>query len=136
MKKVLLSFAMVVAVLSIIISSFDLSLARSGGWEQCGGLNWTGSTTCPAGWHCYSENEYFSQCIPGSDGTIVECRTGSDCQAGGCGSSSCSIKSPDLPLGGGAEKSVTAQQGYYACCWKESLSGNLYAKSFSNKCCQ
>jgi len=31
-----------------------------------GGVNWTGQTTCVAGYYCYYSSEYYSQCIPGS----------------------------------------------------------------------
>ncbi|KAI0675337.1 hypothetical protein C8Q78DRAFT_965493 [Trametes maxima] len=37
-------------------------------WGQCGGVGWSGSTTCAAGAVCTAQNqcEYYSQCIPGS----------------------------------------------------------------------
>ncbi|KAI0630393.1 hypothetical protein C8Q77DRAFT_1280451 [Trametes polyzona] len=33
---------------------------------QCGGVGWTGSTTCAAGAVCTVQNEYYSQCVPGA----------------------------------------------------------------------
>ncbi|KZV75608.1 carbohydrate-binding module family 1 protein, partial [Peniophora sp. CONT] len=33
---------------------------------QCGGIGWTGATTCPSGWGCTVSNEYYSQCLPGA----------------------------------------------------------------------
>lgn len=59
------------------------------------------------------------------------CKT--DCDPGGCGSSQCTI-SQFYPTGMGSEKSVTAQDGYYACCWKTALA-DLHAESFPNSCC-
>ncbi|TGJ68592.1 hypothetical protein EYR41_007635 [Orbilia oligospora] len=34
------------------------------GWGQCGGIGWTGGTSCPYGWECSRSNDYYSQCIP------------------------------------------------------------------------
>ncbi|KAJ3564253.1 hypothetical protein NP233_g8414 [Leucocoprinus birnbaumii] len=36
----------------------------AGGYGQCGGQGWTGPTTCVAGYHCVSQNPYYSQCVP------------------------------------------------------------------------
>ncbi|KDQ55158.1 glycoside hydrolase family 5 protein [Jaapia argillacea MUCL 33604] len=35
-------------------------------YGQCGGLNWTGATTCVAGAVCTYSNAYYSQCLPAS----------------------------------------------------------------------
>ncbi|KAJ7766056.1 hypothetical protein B0H16DRAFT_1792884 [Mycena metata] len=35
-------------------------------WGQCGGLNWTGQTTCVAGSVCTFQSSYYSQCLPGT----------------------------------------------------------------------
>ncbi|TDL21807.1 hypothetical protein BD410DRAFT_771148 [Rickenella mellea] len=32
-------------------------------WGQCGGIGWTGPTTCPPGWFCTYLNAYHSQCL-------------------------------------------------------------------------
>ncbi|KAL0947505.1 hypothetical protein HGRIS_013605 [Hohenbuehelia grisea] len=34
-------------------------------WGQCGGIGWTGGTTCDAGNSCIKLNDYYSQCQPG-----------------------------------------------------------------------
>ncbi|KAF5023471.1 hypothetical protein F66182_4471 [Fusarium sp. NRRL 66182] len=44
-----------------------LSAAQSGAWSQCGGDNWTGSKTCISGYTCTFVNQWYSQCIPGSN---------------------------------------------------------------------
>lgn len=130
MKKMMLFFAMI--AFSFVASSFD---GPSPVWGQCGGMGYTGPTSCVAGSSCVFMNDSYSQCLPSSQ-TPEPCRTSStDCQSGGCGSTQCSIKSPDLPVGGGAEKSVTAATGYYACCWKEDWTGNTYARTYPNSCC-
>ncbi|RAL08217.1 putative endoglucanase [Aspergillus homomorphus CBS 101889] len=32
-------------------------------YSQCGGLGWTGATTCASGYTCTKQNEYYSQCL-------------------------------------------------------------------------
>ncbi|KAI0833643.1 glycoside hydrolase superfamily [Trametes gibbosa] len=41
-------------------------LAQSPEWGQCGGIGWTGATTCVSGTVCTVMNPYYSQCLPGS----------------------------------------------------------------------
>jgi len=31
-------------------------------YGQCGGINWTGATTCASGWTCAQQNPYYFQC--------------------------------------------------------------------------
>ncbi|KAJ3557942.1 hypothetical protein NM688_g1203 [Phlebia brevispora] len=38
--------------------------AQSQEWGQCGGIGWTGATTCVAGTVCTVLNPYYSQCLP------------------------------------------------------------------------
>ncbi|KAH9945064.1 endo-1,4-B-xylanase A [Epithele typhae] len=42
------------------------ALGQSAEWGQCGGIGWTGPTTCVSGTVCTVLNPYFSQCLPGS----------------------------------------------------------------------
>lgn len=42
------------------IASADVVL-----YGQCGGINYTGETTCVAGAHCQYVNDYYSQCLAG-----------------------------------------------------------------------
>ncbi|KAI1631639.1 hypothetical protein F4809DRAFT_631533 [Biscogniauxia mediterranea] len=32
-------------------------------WAQCGGINWTGCSTCASGTTCKLQNDYYSQCL-------------------------------------------------------------------------
>jgi acetylxylan esterase len=32
-------------------------------WDQCGGIDWTGCTTCASGLTCTEFNDYYSQCL-------------------------------------------------------------------------
>ncbi|KIM34247.1 carbohydrate-binding module family 1 protein [Serendipita vermifera MAFF 305830] len=40
-------------------------------YQQCGGKNWSGSTTCVSGATCQVLNEYYSQCLAGSNGATT-----------------------------------------------------------------
>ncbi|KAJ7727550.1 carbohydrate-binding module family 1 protein/Glycoside hydrolase family 5 protein [Mycena maculata] len=40
-------------------------------YAQCGGIGWTGATTCVAGATCTVSNPYYSQCLPGSATTTA-----------------------------------------------------------------
>ncbi|KAF9565260.1 endoglucanase [Agrocybe pediades] len=51
-----------VATLSVLVTPV-LSVAV---WGQCGGQNYSGSTTCDAGSVCTYSNPYYSQCLPGT----------------------------------------------------------------------
>ncbi|KAJ4251460.1 Endoglucanase gh5-1 [Fusarium torreyae] len=44
-----------------------LSAAQNGAWAQCGGDNWTGTKTCISGYTCTVINQWYSQCVPGSE---------------------------------------------------------------------
>lgn len=45
--------------------------AQGGAWAQCGGLGWTGSTSCVSGYKCTYQNDWYSQCLPGTAGTTT-----------------------------------------------------------------
>ncbi|EMD33933.1 glycoside hydrolase family 10 protein [Gelatoporia subvermispora B] len=53
------SFAVLLAVIPIVV-------AQSAVWGQCGGIGWTGPTTCDSGSSCVVSNPYYSQCLPGA----------------------------------------------------------------------
>ncbi|TFY81949.1 hypothetical protein EWM64_g2067 [Hericium alpestre] len=57
--KLAASFATLVALV-------PFAAAQSPVWGQCGGIGWTGPTTCAAGSTCTVSNPYYSQCLPGS----------------------------------------------------------------------
>ncbi|KAK6335706.1 hypothetical protein TWF730_003084 [Orbilia blumenaviensis] len=42
------------------------SQAQQTAYGQCGGNGWTGPTTCAQGYNCVYQNDWYSQCIPGS----------------------------------------------------------------------
>ncbi|EJF64841.1 endo-1,4-B-xylanase A [Dichomitus squalens LYAD-421 SS1] len=54
------------ATFSVLAAVLPYALAQSQEWGQCGGIGWTGPTTCVAGTVCTVMNAYYSQCLPGS----------------------------------------------------------------------
>ncbi|KAG4426516.1 Endoglucanase EG-II [Cadophora malorum] len=44
-------------------------------YGQCGGIGWSGATTCTSGWTCKYGNEYYSQCLPGSSPPVISSST-------------------------------------------------------------
>ncbi|KAI1794654.1 cellobiohydrolaseII [Ganoderma leucocontextum] len=56
-------FASLCALLTVLPAIVS---AQAPVWGQCGGIGWTGATTCAAGSVCSAQNDYYSQCIPGA----------------------------------------------------------------------
>ncbi|KAI0651675.1 beta-glucosidase [Trametes meyenii] len=42
------------------------ALGQQSVYQQCGGIGWTGATTCVSGSVCTKQNDYYSQCLPSS----------------------------------------------------------------------
>ncbi|KAJ6564092.1 CEL4a mannanase [Mycena capillaripes] len=57
---------MLSSTLLILSLSLASALAQSPVWGQCGGVTWTGPTTCVAGSVCTFSSAYYSQCLPGT----------------------------------------------------------------------
>ncbi|GJE87572.1 endo-1,4-beta-glucanase [Phanerochaete sordida] len=51
---------------SVALALAALGVAQQSEWGQCGGIGWTGATTCVSGTVCSALNAYYSQCIPGT----------------------------------------------------------------------
>ncbi|KAL4971701.1 putative mannan endo-1,4-beta-mannosidase F [Aspergillus desertorum] len=49
-----------------LVSLLGTAAAQSGAYGQCGGRNWSGATTCVSGYVCVYQNEWYSQCLPGT----------------------------------------------------------------------
>ncbi|KAF7292992.1 4-O-methyl-glucuronoyl methylesterase [Mycena indigotica] len=61
---------------SLYLASFAVSILSVSGqtapqYGQCGGMGWTGATTCPSGWTCVYSNAYYSQCLMGTASTTT-----------------------------------------------------------------
>ncbi|KAL0954437.1 hypothetical protein HGRIS_003416 [Hohenbuehelia grisea] len=54
-----------------IVASTIAPAAAVGIFGQCGGVQFTGSTTCDAGLTCVQYNDYFSQCTPPTSSTTA-----------------------------------------------------------------
>ncbi|THH19988.1 hypothetical protein EW146_g1281 [Bondarzewia mesenterica] len=54
-------------ILSAIVAAAPSVCAQSLVWGQCGGIGWSGSTTCVSGSTCVYSNDYYSQCLPSSE---------------------------------------------------------------------
>jgi len=55
----------------LVSGCFLLSVrAQSPAWGQCGGIGWTGATSCASGSACQEVNSYYFQCIPGATPTV------------------------------------------------------------------
>ncbi|EJD54117.1 endo-1,4-beta-xylanase precursor [Auricularia subglabra TFB-10046 SS5] len=56
----------------VALASFvAAAVAQSAVWGQCGGIGWTGPTTCVSGAVCTVQNAYYSQCLPSSAGSTT-----------------------------------------------------------------
>ncbi|KAI0409895.1 glycoside hydrolase superfamily [Xylaria palmicola] len=58
--------------LVILIGAVSADVAL---WGQCGGISYTGETTCVAGTHCQYQNDYYSQCLQGAGSTTLTTTT-------------------------------------------------------------
>ncbi|EIM80926.1 uncharacterized protein STEHIDRAFT_182917 [Stereum hirsutum FP-91666 SS1] len=56
----------VLVVLASSVTFVPVALAQSSAWGQCGGVGWSGATTCVSGYTCTYSNDYYSQCILGA----------------------------------------------------------------------
>ncbi|KAG8774843.1 hypothetical protein FRC15_001020 [Serendipita sp. 397] len=56
-----MKFALFALSLGSALSAVKAQVAAYG---QCGGLNYTGSTTCVSGYTCVYSNDWYSQCVP------------------------------------------------------------------------
>ncbi|KAI0262822.1 endo-1,4-beta-xylanase C precursor [Gloeopeniophorella convolvens] len=86
-----------------LLAAIPLVAAQQSEWGQCGGVGWTGATTCVSGTVCHEYSQYYSQCIPGAS-------TVSSSSAGGGGppSSSSSGGSSGTPTISGGLPGATS----------------------------
>jgi endoglucanase len=76
-------------------STVSSAYAQGQAYAQCGGVGWSGSTTCVSGYTCQKTNDYYSQCVPGGGSspttttrpsTTTTSRAGGSSPTGGSGS--------------------------------------------------
>jgi len=58
-----------------LVALIPFAAAQQAEWGQCGGIGWTGQTTCVAGTTCQVLNSYYYQCLPGSATTLPPAST-------------------------------------------------------------
>ncbi|KAF9480035.1 beta-glucosidase [Pholiota conissans] len=56
-------------LLSALLTLVSTVVSQQAVYQQCGGIGWTGGTTCVVGTTCTVLNEYYSQCLPGASTT-------------------------------------------------------------------
>ncbi|KAG6860244.1 Manganese dependent endoglucanase Eg5A [Termitomyces sp. Mi166 len=54
-----------------LLALASLVIAQQPLYGQCGGVNWTGGTTCVSGAVCTELNDYYYQCLPGPASTTA-----------------------------------------------------------------
>ncbi|KAJ2991211.1 hypothetical protein NUW58_g2596 [Xylaria curta] len=92
------------AALAGIVSA-DVAL-----WGQCGGIGYTGETKCATGASCQISNEYYSQCVPGTDATTLSTttRAATTTAAGGAADPT------GFPSTSGLNFQIDGKTGYFA----------------------
>ncbi|CEL60602.1 hypothetical protein RSOLAG1IB_03840 [Rhizoctonia solani AG-1 IB] len=53
-----------ITILTSALAILPFTSAQVQTWWQCGGIGWTGPTTCSPGVVCMVINAYYSQCVP------------------------------------------------------------------------
>ncbi|KAI5803675.1 1,4-beta-D-glucan cellobiohydrolase C [Geopyxis carbonaria] len=59
---------MSVSMKALVVAGFVAATVNAQGaaYAQCGGISWTGTTTCISGYSCSKINDYYYQCLPGT----------------------------------------------------------------------
>ncbi|KZW00840.1 hypothetical protein EXIGLDRAFT_123379 [Exidia glandulosa HHB12029] len=53
------------SLLVVVAAAAAAVYAQQPAWAQCGGIGWSGGTTCVSGYYCSNINAYYFQCVPG-----------------------------------------------------------------------
>ncbi|EPS41796.1 hypothetical protein H072_4280 [Dactylellina haptotyla CBS 200.50] len=56
------------AAVAAVLFAAGFASAQSPAYGQCGGIGWTGPTSCVSGYTCTYSNDWYSQCVPGGSG--------------------------------------------------------------------
>jgi cellulose 1,4-beta-cellobiosidase len=87
------------------VSLVPAALGQVQAWGQCGGINYSGSTTCASGTACVKINDYYFQCQPGAtaappaSSTIVTSATSKPPTSTGTGPTSTATGTTPVPTG-------------------------------------
>ncbi|KAJ4494293.1 glycoside hydrolase family 3 protein [Lentinula lateritia] len=85
-------FQLIVGSLGVLTCSVK---AQQSVYQQCGGIGWSGATTCTSGSTCAVINPYYSQCLPGS--TSAPASTSTSASSTSTASSTTSTSSTSVP---------------------------------------
>eukprot|EP01035_Chromulina_nebulosa_P012445 gene12445-16593_t len=106
--KFFLPLLLVLSTASADVRVVDMHMALVPAYGQCGGQNYEGSTSCAAGFACYTQNAYYSQCLPpvppfgqcggATFGGATQCVSGYSCVVQGPYYSQCLVTAPTTPL--------------------------------------
>ncbi|KAI1424922.1 carbohydrate-binding module family 1 protein [Xylaria sp. FL1777] len=88
------------------------AIAQQQAWGQCGGINWTGQTTCVSGYVCSFLNDYYSQCVPGTATTSSASSTTKAASTTGGSTTLSTVTTTTTAVGSGTYP-TTLQSGYY-----------------------
>ncbi|KAK3325087.1 hypothetical protein B0H66DRAFT_615537 [Apodospora peruviana] len=59
------------SLLMLLVGAVGSAQAQQTLWGQCGGIGWSGQTTCASGSYCFHQNDWYFQCIPGAGPTTA-----------------------------------------------------------------
>ncbi|KAJ7896442.1 lipolytic enzyme [Mycena olivaceomarginata] len=90
--------------------STGVAFAQSQEWGQCGGMGWTGATTCVSGTTCTVVNPFYSQCLPGT-ATTSTIATSTTTSSGPGSTSTTGLNIRLLPLGDSITFGVASSDG-------------------------
>ncbi|KAI1262783.1 hypothetical protein F5Y18DRAFT_418657 [Xylariaceae sp. FL1019] len=95
------------------ICAVGAASAQQAAWGQCGGVGWTGATTCQSGYYCNSQNDYYSQCIPGTATTTAATSITTATATSTTGTGTTTESTGATTATGSGTYPTTLQSGYY-----------------------
>ncbi|KAI1122008.1 carbohydrate-binding module family 1 protein [Nemania abortiva] len=99
--------------IAIVVYVFGrAAIAQQQAWGQCGGIDWTGPSTCVSGYTCSFLNDYYSQCVPGAATTSSMSSTTAASTTTGASTTLSTITTTTAAVGSGTYP-TTLQSGYY-----------------------
>ncbi|KAI0785117.1 putative pectate lyase [Abortiporus biennis] len=102
-------------------------------YGQCGGLNWTGDTTCASGSTCVYQNDYYSQCVPSGAApttTTKSSTTTTKSSTTTTKSSTTTTKTTTTSAPAGSATKLPASSGYVALPTASIITGSFDGKMF------
>jgi len=100
------------ALFALVCSVPAFVNAQSAIYQQCGGIGWTGATTCVSGSTCTVLNDYYSQCLPGAASSTVASSSSSHSSSSSSSTGSSTSSSPTSTSTPAAGNPFTGYQAY------------------------